>query len=301
MFYTGMIEAFIIVFILSAMGTLVLNAVFRFLGKKGYLGNLYPNVRGGIPRAVGLIPCIILCFFFLPGYNTLVLIMGIFAFIDDVLGRSLSPIGIEWGQLSRGLGMLLVMVAGFYLGLGLSSVFIALLVQPLNISDMQPGSTCMVTVIMAVITVIAMLIVESPQIFQLPAIYTPLLLIIVCIAYSPLDFAGKIMLGEVGNHSFAIALGVCFYLIGGFWWLIILSFVTVCLTAFVRRSTLKIFFNKKLGISNPTFGDFFMDVLTGGGLGDLFRRIILGTKQYEITNPVLVRLGFRRLFYNPYN
>lgn len=301
MLYTGMIEAFIIVFILSAMGTLVLNAVFRFLGKKGYLGNLYPNVRGGIPRSVGLIPFIILCFFFLPGYNTLVLIMGIFAFIDDVLGRTLSPIGIEWGQLSRGIGMILVMLVGFYLGLGLSSIFIALLVQPLNISDMQPGSACMVTMIMSVISAAAMLIVGSTQIFQLPAIYTPLLLIIVCIAYSPLDFAGKIMLGEVGNHSFAIALGVCFYLIGGFWWLIVLSFVTVCLTAFVRRSTLKIFFNKKLGISNPTFGDFFMDVLTGGGLGDLFRRIILGTKQYEITNPVLVRLGFRRLLFNPYS
>ena len=301
MLYTGMIEAFIIVFILSAAGTMVLNAVFRFLGKKGYLGNLYPNVRGGIPRSIGLIPFIIMCFFFLPGYNTLVLIMGIFAFIDDVVGRTPSPIGIEWGQLSRGIGMLLVMIVGFYLGLGISSIFIALLVQPLNISDMQPGSTCMVTMIMSVISVVAMLIVGSPQIFQLPAIYTPLLLIIVCIAYSPLDFAGKIMLGEVGNHSFAIALGVCFYLIGGLWWLIALSFVTVCLTAFVRRSTLKIFFNKKLGISNPTFGDFFMDVLTGGGLGDLFRRIILGNKQYEITNPVLVSLGFRRLLFNPYS
>ena len=55
MLYTGMIEAFIIVFILSAVGSLVLNMVFRFFGKKGYLGNLYPNVRGGIPyRAIGL-------------------------------------------------------------------------------------------------------------------------------------------------------------------------------------------------------------------------------------------------------
>ena len=60
MLYTGMIEAFIIVFILSAVGSLVLNMVFRFFGKKGYLGNLYPNVRGGIPRAIGLVPFIIL-------------------------------------------------------------------------------------------------------------------------------------------------------------------------------------------------------------------------------------------------
>ena len=108
------------------------------------------------------------------------------------------------------------------------------------------------------------------------------------------------MLGEVGNHSFAVALGICFYLIGGFWWVIALSFVTVCLTAFVRRSTLKVFFNQRLGILNPTFGDFFMDVLTGGGLGDLFRRIILKTKQYDVENPTLIKLGFRRLLYNPY-
>ena len=279
MLYTGMIEAFIIVFILSAVGSLVLNMVFRFFGKKGYLGNLYPNVRGGIPRAIGLVPFIILCFFFLPEYNTLVLIMGLFAFLDDVLGRTPSPIGIEWGQLFRCIG---------------------LLVQPINISDMQPGSTCMVTVIMSVVSIICMLIVGSPQVSELPAIYTPLLLIIVCIAYSPLDFAGKIMLGEVGNHSFAVALGICFYLIGGFWWVIALSFVTVCLTAFVRRSTLKVFFNQRLGILNPTFGDFFMDVLTGGGLGDLFRRIILKTKQYDVENPTLIKLGFRRLLYNPY-
>ncbi len=123
--------------------------------------------------------------------------MGLFAFLDDVLGRTPSPIDIEWGQLFRGIGMLFVMIAGFYSGMGLSSIFIALLVQPINISDMQPGSTCMVTVIMSVVSIICMLIVGSPQVSELPAIYTPLLLIIVCIAYSPLDFAGKIMLGKL--------------------------------------------------------------------------------------------------------
>ena len=82
------------------------------------MGNLYPNVRGGIPRAIGLVPFIILCFFFLPKYNTLVLIMGLFLhFFDDVLGRTPSPIGIEWGQISRGVGMLFVMIAGFYFDL----------------------------------------------------------------------------------------------------------------------------------------------------------------------------------------
>lgn len=295
------IIAFVIIFLITAFGTMFLDMIFRFLGKRGYLGNLYPNVRGGIPRSVGLIPFIVLCFYFLPGFNTLVLIIGIFAFFDDIVGRRKIPtLSIEWGQLSRGIGILAVMIAGYYFGLGWSSIFIALLVQPINISDMQPGSTCMVTIIMSIITIVCMLIVGRAPVDELPAIYTPLVLLIACIAYCPLDFAGKIMLGEVGNHSFAVALGISFYLIGGFWWLIALSIVTILLTAFVRRSTLKVFLTRKLKIRNPTFGDYIMDVLTGGGLGDLFRRLILKQKQYHVSNPILILLGFRRLLYNPY-
>ena len=44
-----------------------------------------------------------------------------------------------------------------------------------------------------------------------------------------------------------------------------------------------------------------MDVLTGGGLGDLFRKIILGERQQEVTDNLLISLGFRRLLYNPYS
>ena len=55
MMYESTITAFIIIFILSVVGTMALDIVFRFLGKRGYLGNLFPNVRGGIPRAVGLV------------------------------------------------------------------------------------------------------------------------------------------------------------------------------------------------------------------------------------------------------
>ena len=43
----------------------------------GFLGNLFPNVRGGIPRGVGIVPFIVLSFYLLPGYNDLVLIIGI--------------------------------------------------------------------------------------------------------------------------------------------------------------------------------------------------------------------------------
>lgn len=300
MIYSSILFALLFVFVLSAVGTAVLDIIFRFLGKRGYLGNLFPNVRGGIPRAIGVVPFIVLSFYMLPGLNNLILIIGIFALIDDIAGRRKSPFGIEWGQLSRGIGILLVMIVGFYEGLGFSSIFIALMVQPMNISDMQPGSTCIVTIIMCILTILTMLIIGSPMYEELPAIYTPLLLMVVCIGYSPLDFAGKIMLGEVGNHVFGVALGISYYLMGGLVGVIVFGLITVALIAFVRRNNLQVFFRQRLGLVDPTFGDYFMDVLTGGGLGDLFRKWILDDKQIVITNPLLISLGFRRLLYNPY-
>jgi hypothetical protein len=300
MMYSSIFFALIYVFVISAVGTAVIDIIFRFLGKRGYLGNLYPNVRGGIPRAVGIVPAIVLSFYMLPGYNNLILIIGVFALIDDILGRKESPFGIEWGQLSRGIGIIFIMVVGIFEGLGVSSIFIALMVQPLNISDMQPGSCCIVTIIMSVLTIIVMLLIGSGPMEELPAIYTPLLLLVVCLAYCPLDFSGKIMLGEVGNHVFGVALGVSYYIMGGLLGVILFGIITTGLIAFVRRYNLRIFFRQKLRILDPTFGDFFMDVLTGGGLGDLLRKWILKDKQYEVTNPLLISLGFRRLLYNPY-
>lgn len=298
--YLSIVLALIFVFVLSAVGTYALSVIFRFLGKRGYLGNLFPNVRGGIPRAIGVVPFIILSLYFLPGYNSLILIIGICAIIDDIMGRKKSPLGIEWGQLSRGIGIILVIIAGFIEGLGVSSILIALMVQPLNISDMQPGSTCIVTMIMSVVTILIMLIVGSPEVAELPAIYTPLLLFVVCAGYSPLDFSGKIMLGEVGNHVFGIALGISFYLAGGLLGLIVLFIATTSLIAFVRRNNLKVFFRQNLRLLDPTFGDYFMDVLTGGGLGDMVRKWTLKDKQPVVDHPLLIKLGFRRLLYNPY-
>ena len=301
MMYSSVIIALIFVFILSAIGTALVSIIFRFFGTRGYLGNLFPNVRGGIPRAVGLVPFIILSFYMLPRFNNLVLIIGIFAFIDDILGRKKCvPLGIEWGQLSRGIGILLVMISGIFEGLGLSAILIALLVQPFNISDMQPGSTCIVTMIMSVLTIVIMLIVGSGPTAELFAIYTPLLIFVVCLGYSPLDFSGKIMLGEVGNHTFGVAMGIAFYLVGGFIPLLLLFIISTAFIAFVRRNTLVVFFRQNLGLLDPTFGDFFMDVLTGGGLGDLLRKWILKDKQYAVHNPLLISLGFRRLLYNPH-
>lgn len=301
MIYSSIFFALIYVFVVTAIGTAVVDIIFRFLGKRGYLGNLYPNVRGGVPRAVGIIPFLLLSFYMLPGFNNLILIIGIFALIDDILGRKKSEcLGIELGQLSRGIGMILVMIVGFAEGLGISSIFIALMVQPMNISDMQPGSTCIVTIIMSILTILVMLLLGSAPMEELPAIYTPLLLLVVCLAYSPLDFSGKIMLGEVGNHTFGVALGISYYIMGGLFCLILFGIITTALIAFVRRNNLKVFFRHQLRLLNPTFGDYFMDVLTGGGLGDMLRKWILKDNQPAVTNPLLILLGFRRLLYNPY-
>ncbi|MGN1185707.1 MAG: cell wall biosynthesis protein [Methanobrevibacter wolinii] len=298
--YMGIINALITVFILTFIGTGLIDIVFRRLGEKGYIKNLYPNVRGGTPRAVGIILFLVLIFYLPSGYNNLVLIMGIFALIDDLLGRkTIRNSSMEWGQLSRGIGMICVMIAGFYLGLGLSSIFIALLIQPVNISDMQPGSTCIVTIIISALVAVCMVLLNRPMVEEIPAFYTPLLILVATIAYSPLDFSGKIMLGEVGNHTLAIALGISFYMLGGLPAVILFFIITTFLIAFVRRNTLNEFFIRKMELYNPVFMDYVMDVLTGGGLGDYIRKLIWKDKQPETHNNLAISLGARRLLFNP--
>ena len=227
--------------------------------------------------------------------------MGLCALVDDVIGRRrIANLPIEIGQLARGIGMLCVIGLGYPL-MGISSILVALMIQPMNIADMQPGSAVSVVIVMSFFTILATLIIGVAPVAQIPAYYVPLLTLVTCIAYAPLDYSGKIMLGEVGNHTFAIALGIGFYILGGFVGTLILFIVTTALIAYIRRRNLSRFLINKLHINNPTFGDLFMDVLTGGGLGDLFRKIILGERQQEVTDNLLISLGFRRLLYNPYS
>ena len=290
-----------LVFIATFLGTGALNIIFRFLGKRGYMGNLYEPVRGGTPRGIGIIPFIVISLFLPAGYNNLVLVMGLCALVDDVIGRRrIANLPIEIGQLARGIGMLCVIGLGYPL-MGISSILVALMIQPMNIADMQPGSAVSVVIVMSFFTILATLILGVAPVAQIPAYYVPLLTLVTCIAYAPLDYSGKIMLGEVGNHTFAIALGISFYILGGFVGTLILFIVTTALIAYIRRRNLSRFLINKLHINNPTFGDLFMDVLTGGGLGDLFRKIILGERQQVVTDNLLISLGFRRLLYNPYS
>lgn len=298
--YSGIIDALIRVFFITFFATIALDVVMRKLGKRGLIHNLYPNVRGGTPRGVGLVLFFVFSFYLPDQYSDLIFIIGIFAFLDDILGRRrISHYNMQWGQLFRGIGMILVMVAGYYLGLGISSIFIALLIQPVNISDMQPGTTCIVTLIISFMVLILTLIFNFGPADQLPSFYTPLVIIVAILAYCPLDFAGKIMLGEVGNHSIAIALGISFYTLGGLPAVLIFGLITSLLIAFVRRNTLKVFFAHRMGLFDPVFCDYLMDVLTGGGLGDLIRRIIWKNKQPIVNNNLLILLGARRLVYNP--
>lgn len=292
-----------VVFILSAVLTLLFTAVFTRWG-----GNLYTKIRGGTPRAVGLAPFIaVLLFFPFPG-NLLIAIMGLFAFADDLLGRrKIRSSQIEIGQLSRGIGMLLVMAVGFYY-LGPVAILIALMIQPLNIADMQPGAACTTIIIMSsIIALLLYLTAGNPY-------FSALIILAACLGYAPLDYRGRIMMGEVGNHSFAIGLGMIYAFLGinianfhslGTWGVflvvLVLLFVTSILIAFIRRRNLKKYLEDELKISAPTFGDYWIDVLTGGGLGDLLRRILLGNKEIIIKKRIYELLGFRRLVFNPYS
>lgn len=255
--------------------------------------NLYTDVRGGTPRGTGLVPWIVLSVFMPEPLRAPVVIMGLLAFIDDLSGRRrIRDLPVEWGQLSRGLGIIAVTILTYPI-MGPVALLVALMIQPLNIADMQPGVACSLTVIMSLLAAAIAFAAGSD-------IYLPLLVLAVCAAYSPLDYLGRIMMGEVGNHTFAVALGLAFYVAGGAWSVLMLFLTAPLVTAILRRGNLTGFLEEKLGIENPTFGDLYMDVMTGGGLGDLLRRILLGRRSFRVDNPVLIALGVRRLLFNPY-
>lgn len=225
--------------------------------------------------------------------------MGLLAFIDDISGRKvINNLNIEVGQLSRGIGIILVMIIGFYF-YGPAAILIALMVQPMNIADMQPGTACSTVIIMSLIVGLLLYLTTGTP-------YSAALIILtVCLGYAPLDYKGLIMMGEVGNHSYAVSLGIIYMFLGltitnhntwGVFIIVLILFVlTSILIAYLRRGTLKVFLEGNLNIKEPTFGDYIMDVLTGGGLGDLFRRIILGKRVITIDKQIYKKLGFRRL------
>jgi hypothetical protein len=288
--------------LLSAILTLILKVAFEKIG-----GNLYTSIRGGTPRAVGLAPLTVLFLFFTPPYNFLVAIIGIFAFFDDLIGRrKINYLPIELGQFSRGLGMIIVMVMGYFY-FGPVSILVAFMVQPLNIADMQPGVAVSTIIVMGSCMAILLYLVSGDP-------YLPLIMIAACVGYAPLDFQGKIMMGEVGNHSFAVSLGILFALSGNFlfdsyawggwatfFFVFALLILTSILIAFLRQKNLQKFLKTQLKILDPVFGDYVMDVLTGGGLGDLLRRLIFKKKSVVVKNRLGILLGFRRLLYNPHS
>lgn len=292
----------VLIFLLSAVLTLLFKFIFARLG-----GNLYTKIRNGTPRAVGLAPFLVLLLFFPPPGNYLIAIIGVFAFLDDLIGRKkVKSIPFEVGQLSRGIGMILVMVVGYFY-FGPASILIALMIQPLNIADMQPGTACSTIIIMtSILTVLIYLTTGNPY-------FLVLIVLAACLGYAPLDYLGKIMMGEVGNHSFAVALGIIYTLLGMkvtnfynwgtpgvFLIVLVLLVVTSVLIAFLRRDNLTYFLEDELRIENPYFGDLLMDVLTGGGLGDLTRKLALKKRSIKIESEWEKRLGLRRLLYNPY-
>lgn len=284
----NMIFYLIAAFAISAILTPVFKKVFEILD-----GNLYTKIRGGTPRGVGMAPFIAMILFLPSPYRDLIGIIGIFAFLDDIIGRRrIKRMSIEIGQLSRGVGMLLVAFIGFYY-FGPASILIALMIQPLNIADMQPGAACSTVIIMCVLVGIVMLFAG------IGGYYVPLIILASCIGYAPLDYRGKVMMGEIGNHSFAVGLGMSYAILGGFLGTLVLFILTSIIIVFIRRKNLENFMQEQLEIPDPHFGDYFMDVLTGGGLGDLLRKLLLGKRNITINRKLFEFLGFRRLFFNP--
>jgi UDP-GlcNAc:undecaprenyl-phosphate/decaprenyl-phosphate GlcNAc-1-phosphate transferase len=296
----------LLILLLAFILTAVLTLIFKFLFSK-WGRNLYTDIRGGTPRAVGLAPFLVLILFFPPPGNYLIVIIGVFAFFDDLIGRKrVKFLPFELGQLSRGIGMLVVILVG-YLYFGPVSILISLMIQPLNIADMQPGTASSTVIIMASIIAFLLYLTTGDP-------FSPALIVLVaCLGYAPLDYAGKIMMGEVGNHSFGVALGVIYTFLainivnfhvwsslGIFLVVLILFIITAILIAYLRRNILKNFLEKELKIENPHFTDLLMDVLTGGGLGDLIRKITLRKRKIVIKNRIGEYMGLRRLLYNPY-
>lgn len=292
----------LLAFILSALLTLLFKLFFSRWG-----GNLYTDIRGGTPRAVGIAPFLVLLLFIPPPSNYLIAIIGACSFYDDLIGRKkINPLPFELGQLSRGIGMLLVIFVG-YLYFGPVSILIALMVQPLNIADMQPGTASSTVIIMTCLTALLLYLTTGDP-------YSMALIVLAaCLGYAPLDYQGKIMMGEVGNHSFGVALGITYTFLGiniakfHKWdaagvFIVVLVFLvlTSILIAYLRRSKLRNFLEKELEIDKPYFGDLLMDVLTGGGLGDLIRRLTFRKRKIIIKNRLGKFLGLRRLFYNPH-
>jgi UDP-GlcNAc:undecaprenyl-phosphate GlcNAc-1-phosphate transferase len=294
----------ILAFLISA----ILTLLFKWIIQKSD-SSLYTPIRGGTPRAVGIAPFIAMLLFLPSPYNYLVAIIGIFAFLDDLIGRrKIKMLPFETGQLSRGIGMLVIAIIGFYY-FGPASILIALMIQPMNIADMQPGAACSTVITMCVLAIILIFMKIG-----LLGYHIPLVILAACIGYAPLDYKGKIMMGEIGNHSFAVALGISYavlggiygsisgigYLYGSFLGVLALFIIVLFVIAFIRRKNLNTFLEEKLGIKNPYFGDYVMDVLTGGGLGDLARRLIMRKREIIIKRKIFQILGFRRLLYNPY-
>lgn len=287
--------------------TLILTILFTVIFTK-IKGNLFEDIRGGIPRGVGIAPFLAMLVFFPAPYNILIAIIGITAFIDDVIGRVRLNSYIELGQFFRGLGLLIVMIMG-YIIMGPVAILVALMIQILNIADMQPGTACITVILMSVLSFAILSILHSP------AFYIPVLLIAITLGYISLDYSGYIMMGEIGNHSFGVALGICLALVSAaftkvivpakifypveFIVMLLLFLITALIIAYLRRETLEYYLSTYLHIENPTFGDYVMDVLTGGGLGDLCRKLFLGDSQIKVDNSFLKSLGARRLLYNP--
>jgi hypothetical protein len=183
-----------LLWIIGLILTLILTTIFTVLFTK-IRGNLFEDIRGGIPRGVGIAPFIVMVLLFPKPYNILIAIIRITAFIDDIIGRRKLTSYLEVGQLFRGIGIIIVMIWGYYI-LGPIAILVALMVQIFNIADMEPGVACIAVLIMSAVSFTILVLTHSSS------YYLSVLLFVICLGYISQDYSGYIMMGEIGNHSF---------------------------------------------------------------------------------------------------
>ncbi len=67
------------------MDATILSVVFEFLKGHKCLNGLCPGMEKNVPHTVNMIPFVILSFFVLPGYGSVVLVVNVFTLVSSVL------------------------------------------------------------------------------------------------------------------------------------------------------------------------------------------------------------------------
>ncbi|NPB02128.1 MAG: hypothetical protein GXO28_04380 [Methanopyri archaeon] len=264
----------------SSVSVVVASWLFRRLD-----GPLYEPVRGGTPRGVGIGPALVVGCLAPRWLGLPVLALALPGFVDDAVGRRFVPgLGVEVGHLARGFGMLAAAVsAGWWFGFW-TGLAVGFLPQPANIVDTQPRAWSFAVGVASLATL--------PWWTGWVGVVWAAL-----VPYVVLDARGRVMLGDCGNSSLAVAAALACS--GGdpvgVWVFVVVFVLAGAFYRFRVEPVLRRYLEGALGIPNPSFMDAVWDVVTGGALGDLVKALTFGRTEPPEVGRVGRLLGLRRL------